>query len=132
MAGAPFLIVSDDIDIQDAYVYFLRRARIAAVSAPSADGALSFVRETPPRAVLYDVITASDWVACGELRAHLPTPSPMVVLTAWVSPDRVWREQARRIGCVAFLAKPCDPQTVLETLIRATAGEPWIEHTNGV
>jgi FixJ family two-component response regulator len=46
---------------------------------------------------------------------------PVIIITAF--DDARSREQAERLGCVAFLRKPCEAETIL-TLLRRLARDP--------
>jgi FixJ family two-component response regulator len=46
---------------------------------------------------------------------------PVIIITAF--DDARGREQAERLGCVAYLRKPCEAETILSLLRRLAPGE---------
>ena len=54
---------------------------------------------------------------------------PTVLLTAHIRADRAVRERVARIGCAAFVAKPCTPTALARVLHRVLCGERGIEET---
>jgi FixJ family two-component response regulator len=49
------------------------------------------------------------------------SPIPVIIITAF--DDARSREQAERLGCVAYLRKPCEAETIL-TLLRRIVDRP--------
>jgi two-component system, NtrC family, response regulator PilR len=121
----PVLIVSANPDTVDLYVISLRSERMPALSVSSADDALSLLRDRAVSAVVVDVThPVNDWEACRAMRAAAEPGLPLVVLTGWI--DQKARQEAIRVGCTAFVAKPASPERLREILQRTRAGERGI------
>jgi CheY-like chemotaxis protein len=128
---ASVLIVSQDLDLQDAYVLILRAEGVPALGAGSCEEAIALVRRRQVCAVLFDVDRRDDWHALHRLRSHIARSVPIIVLSGWVSGDRSYCRLARRLGCAGFLAKPCPPAVIVEVVLRAAIGALWTEYVAG-
>ena len=129
MAAVSVLLVLDDAD--EAYMYSVGLelrgfdcATVTTRSAPAAPGASVDV-------VVVDDGAETAGPAWDTLQRYceLPAGPPVVLLTAFVRSDRTTRDKLARIGCAAFVAKPCPPDRLASILWRVLAGERGIEET---
>ncbi len=119
------LVITNDDDLRELCECVLP-FRVRSVT-PGAHRALTVPSEHPD-VILVDVFEPDDWKLVGELRDSRATKHiPLVVLTVWISADRVYRNRARELGCKAFVTKPCDVEILEQILIRAMHGEDGIE-----
>jgi ActR/RegA family two-component response regulator len=126
MSHPAVIVLTQDLDTQDAYVLLFRMERIAAYSAESVENALMLARSIKIGIVLVDVDRPADWLAVDELRSRLPS-SRILVLSAWMRSDHADPKLARRLGCSGYLAKPCAADTLLDAVRRVAAGQEWTE-----
>jgi DNA-binding response OmpR family regulator len=128
MRTDPLLIVSRDARLQDTLVAGCRSARVPAVSADGAAGAVTLLREQPFRCVVVDVEQAADWPGCDAISAAaLVAGVPVILVTAWTAPEGRYRSRAFNSGCAAFIRKPCSIDTLLRTVERLDRGERQVE-----
>jgi DNA-binding NarL/FixJ family response regulator len=125
-ATRPALVVGADDTLRDACLVLLRANGWSAIGASTCEEAVRVAERVRLRAVVFDIVTATDWFHCRQLRQAVPD-APVVVLSATCTPDRWYRSMAQRLGCAGFVMKPCAPDVVLDTLRRTCAGEPWVE-----
>jgi CheY-like chemotaxis protein len=72
------------------------------------------------------------WQECEALRNHTATGHlPMLILSTRVRADRANGDRAQRLGCAAFVTKPCTPEHLAHVLRRTLAGERFIEDVGG-
>lgn len=101
------LVVDDDADVRDILTRFLKRRGYLVESATNGEEALTAVRENDPDLMLLDI--------------HLPRMSGLDVLYAIQEdglhtrtialsgiPDDQMVQNTKKLGAVAFLAKPFD------------------------
>jgi DNA-binding response OmpR family regulator len=123
----PVLVVGGDETLREGCLALLRAAGWTAVAACTCEEALRIAERVRLRAVVFDIVTATDWFHCRRMREAIHT-TPLVVLSAACTPDRWYRAMAQRLGCAGFVVKPCEPGVVLDALRRTCAGEPWVEY----
>jgi two-component system, cell cycle response regulator DivK len=113
------LVVEDHGDTRDGYVEFLGFAGFEVMAAAGREEMHRRLADTMPDAIVMDLQLpgADGWTLIRELRASERTRHvPIVVVSAAVRESD--REEARRAGCDAFLAKPVDPDVILAELQR--------------
>ena len=123
-----YLIVSDNPETQDLYVLILRTQRIRALSVDGPEDAMRAIGCTHVTAVLYDVERLPDWESLAAFRREVDARLPIVVVSSCLAADRSYRQLAQRMGCAAFIAKPCSPSIVVQALQYAANGGEWIEY----
>lgn len=126
--GSFALIVSPNLDIQDVYVLTLRAQRMRALGVDNHGAAMTVIGCTHVSAVLYDVERLRDWESLAAFRREVEPHIPIVVVSSCVAADRSYRQLARRMGCAAFIAKPCSPSTVVKAMQHAANGGGWTEY----
>ena len=78
-------------------------------------------------AVIVDVEAAVDWRHLRDVAETRPPTAPLIVMTSWSAPDGRYRQMAFRMGCDAFVTKPCSAETLIAAVARLAAGERAIE-----
>lgn len=109
-------VISGDADVQ----VLCRGALPFPIAATGpGDDLLQELTASRPAVVLIDILEPTDWQVVGRLRDSPVTAQvPVVVLTAWPV-DRTFRRCADQLGCSAILAKPCDPELLLQAVEEA-------------
>jgi two-component system, cell cycle response regulator DivK len=118
------LIVEDQYDFLAIHKIFLERNGYRVLSAENGADGIRCAREHHPHLILMDFsMPELDGVsATRELKQDPATRDiPVILLTAHTY-GSVGR-RAREVGCVGFLAKPCDPRRVLNE-VREVIGGP--------
>lgn len=119
------LVVEDDADARELYGAALERAGYVVVAAETWREALAIVHERRPAVVVMDrhLPDADGWDATKRLKAE-PVTSwiPVIALTADTARASVMG--ALDAGADAFLAKPCEPDVLVETVGRLLRDEP--------
>lgn len=114
MQPKTILFVEDQLDFLAINKLFLERHGYRVVAAEDGEQAVRFAREHRPDLILMDFsIPRLDGIgATAQLKREKGTSAiPIVLLTAHTY-GSVGR-RAREVGCVGFIAKPCDPRRVL-------------------
>ena len=111
------LVVDDDGDLRTVLTMLLREAGYEASSAEHALAAVFAAVRTRPELILVDIrmpiMNGLELVR--ELKAHRDTRGiPLVAMTGDDSPDM--RAAALEAGCVGFVAKPFEPNQVLDQI----------------
>ncbi len=124
-AGAPILVVDDDLDLLSVMEIVLSDAGYAVRTATDGRSALACVAREMPALVLLDMRMPgmNGWEFAREFRARHGRAAPIVVVTA--AEDA--RRRAEEIGADAWLAKPFDLDDMLAVVARFRAGEPAME-----
>ena len=108
------LLVEDNEDNRMVYATILRHHGYRTVEAVDGEDGLLRAADAHPDLIILDISLPrlDGWTVAQRLRATAGTASvPILALTAHASPHD--RERARREGFDGYLAKPCDPATVL-------------------
>jgi len=113
------LIVEDDDQIAKALAL---RMQAAGYEPDVAHDALAGVRcamKTKPDVVVLDIsLPAGDGFTVAErIQAHIPTPTPIIFLTASHRPEL--RQRAEQLGAVAFFEKPYEAAELLAAVRQA-------------
>lgn len=118
------LIVEDDEDSRYVYKAILEDNGFEVVTATSGDDGLRLAQERHPQVILMDVsIPGMDgWSVTSRLKGDPKTAGiPLIIITAHAFPEDLRR--AEKVGCDAFLTKPCEPRQVLQEVLRMLEGD---------
>jgi FixJ family two-component response regulator len=116
-------VVEDDPASQKTLARVLRAGGYEAALYASAEEFLSSPPQSPPIGLLLDVHLSG--MSGLDLQRRLRDEGstiPVIIITAF--DDARSREQAERVGCVAYLRKPCEAETILALLRRLAHDEP--------
>ena len=119
------IIVDDHGDTRAGYAEFLGSFGFDVRTAADGEELRGLLREWPPDAVVLDLQLprADGWELTGEIKSNPQTRHiVVVVVSACVMPAE--RSAAETAGCDAFINKPCDPMTIVETLRALTGAAP--------
>jgi|SRR5882724_9591800 len=115
------LIIEDDEKIA-----FALSVRLGAHGYPTwiaRDGilGLSMAVGNQPDLVLMDIAlpTGDGFTLAERIKSHVPTPTPIIFLTASKSPEL--RERAQQLGAAAFFEKPYEAEALLAAVKQALA-----------
>jgi two-component system, cell cycle response regulator DivK len=117
MAEKTVLIVEDNDDNRYVYATFLRHNGYRVLEAMDGEEGVRLASEALPDLVLMDIsVPGMDgWEATRLLKKDSRTAGiPVVALTAHALAEH--RELAARVGCDGYVAKPCDPSSLLENV----------------
>jgi FixJ family two-component response regulator len=123
MAMPLVAVVEDDPASQKTLARVLRMGGYQAALYASAEEFLSSPPESSPIGLLLDVHLSG--MSGLDLQCRLRREGstiPVIIITAF--DDLRTREQAERLGCVAYLRKPCEAETILALLRRLAHDEP--------
>lgn len=122
------LFVYQSDDDADLYTVGLSMAgiEVTAVTPVQAVMAAS-VRAVDAVVISCSLEDETGWRVCRLLHTVTAPDTPLVLLTAWVREDGLYRSRAREVGCAAFVAKPCTPERLATVIERVCAGERGIE-----
>ena len=115
------VVVEDDFASQKTLARVLRAGGFDSLIYSSAEDFLTSPPESRAIGMLLDVHLGG--MSGLELQRQLRKQGstlPVIILTAF--DDAGGREQAERLGCVAYLRKPCEASTIL-SLLRDLAGD---------
>ena len=118
------LIVEDNEDNRIVYSTMLRHFGFAVDEAENGAEGILKARSNQPDLILMDIAIplVDGWEAVQRLKKDPATSHiPIVALTAHAMPAD--RERAMQVGCDGYLAKPCEPRTVVEEVRRILATE---------
>jgi CheY-like chemotaxis protein len=117
------LIVDDFEDNRTMYAEFFKFSGYAVVEAADGLEAIDKATSFAPDVVVMDLSLPllDGWEATKRLKRDPRTQHIPVVVLSGHSLERHWRS-AREAGCDGFLAKPCLPETLLETVRRVLTG----------
>jgi FixJ family two-component response regulator len=113
-------VVEDDPASQKTLARVLRAGGYEAAVYASAEDFLSSPPPTPPIGLLLDVHLGG--MSGLDLQRQLKDEGstiPVIIITAF--DDARSRERAERMGCVAYLRKPCEAETILALLRELSA-----------
>jgi len=109
------VVIEDDPASQVTLARVLRAGGYEAAVYGSAEAYLSSPPASLPIGMVLDVHLGA--MSGIDLHRHLRTEGsllPVIIITAF--DDGRAREQAERLGCVAYLRKPCEAETILALL----------------
>lgn len=121
VTGRTVLLVQPDDDSREMYVEFLEHKGLTPVAVSTGAEALRAARAAD--VIVTGLLLSGEidgFELMTELRANDNTRAiPIIVLTtsAWTSE----RERAERVGCDAFLPKPCAPDALVREIGRVLA-----------
>jgi CheY-like chemotaxis protein len=116
------LLVEDNEDNRVVYATLLRYVGYVVRTAADGEEALAIAHAARPSLILMDlsVPIVDGLEATRRLKGHPATAGiPVIALTAHALPAD--RERCFQAGCDGYLAKPCEPRTVLDTVRRFLA-----------
>jgi len=111
------VVIEDDPASQKTLARVLRAGGYEAATYASAEEFLSSPPHSTPIGLLLDVHLGG--MSGLDLQRRLRNEGstlPVIIITAF--DDARGREQAERLGCVAYLRKPCAAETILSLLDR--------------
>jgi len=113
------LIVDDDEDTLQLYGIALQMFGLEVVAAGSADAALREVAARTPNIVVTDLaMPGMDGIEfCKVLKASARTRDIPVLAVSGQAIESM-QAQARAAGCLEVLMKPCQPETLFDTITR--------------
>ena len=117
------LVVDDFEDNRAMYAEFLRYSGFDVIEASDGAEAVEKATALQPDVVIMDLSLpiVDGWVAARRLKAERRTRDiPIIALTGH-SLER-HSQRAREAGCNRFLAKPCLPERLLETVRELLSG----------
>jgi CheY-like chemotaxis protein len=113
------LLVEDDEDSRFMYGTILRHVGYAVREAVDGEAALAIARGTRPSLILMDIsVPIVDGLEATRRLKRDPATAciPVIALTAHALPSD--RERCIEAGCDGYLAKPCEPKMVVDTVRR--------------
>jgi CheY-like chemotaxis protein len=119
------LIVDDFEDNRAMYAEFLRYSGFDVIEASNGAEAIERATAASPDVVVMDLSlpVLDGWEATRRLKADARTRHiPVIALTGHALEGH--SQGAREAGCDWFLAKPCLPETLLNTLNDLLSGDP--------
>jgi CheY-like chemotaxis protein len=119
------LLVEDFDDARELYSTCLRSCGYHVIEAATGSDAVALARSALPHLILMDLLLPGmdGWQATAELKSDPRLKHvPIVALTAHAFSDE--RERIARLGCDAFLAKPCLPPDLIRTVDRILGRSP--------
>jgi FixJ family two-component response regulator len=110
------VVIEDDIASQKTLARVLRTGGYDAATYASAEEFLSSPPQSTPIGLLLDVHLLGGMSGLDLQRRLKEAGStlPIIIITAF--DDARSRQQAERLGCVAYLRKPCAAETILTLL----------------
>lgn len=106
-------IVDDDDDVRASLENYLRSAGVAVRTFASAEDFLASPAEAETGCLITDLhMPGMDGLALQAELKRRGRVFPVIVMTAF--PTDAAREESTCLGCTAFLAKPVDPDALLD------------------
>jgi CheY-like chemotaxis protein len=118
-SGKTVLLVEDNEDNRIVYSTILQHFGYRVMEALNGEEGIAKARAERPDLILMDIsIPIIDgWEATQVLKRDPETRSiPIIALTAHALASD--REKAMEVGCDSYLAKPCEPKTVVSEVAR--------------
>jgi DNA-binding response OmpR family regulator len=120
MAGKTVIIVDDDRSFVDAVALLFEEFNYRALKAYGGREGLETVRRDRVDVAIIDVnMPDMDGVELASRIAGLPKPVPTILISSDDSGENA--DRCRALGTGIFLAKPLDPEVLLETVSRILA-----------
>ena len=122
MATGRILLVDDYRDALAMWALYLRMLGYEVETAADGETAVRVAALTPPDVIVMDLVlpVISGCEAARRIRATPQTARvPMIATTGLTHPELL--AQAREIGFMSIVIKPCDPPTLLHEIERALA-----------
>ena len=117
------VVVEDDPGSQKTLARVLRTGGFDAAVYASAEEFLAFPPPSSAIALLLDIhLGGMSGLDLQRLLRSQGSTLPVIVITAF--DDGRSRDQAARLGCVAYLRKPCEAETILTLLRGLTHDDP--------
>jgi FixJ family two-component response regulator len=117
------VVVEDDPGSQKTLARVLRAGGYEAAVYASAEEFLSSPPQSSPIGLLLDVnLSGMSGLDLQRRLRNEGSAIPVIIITAF--DDARSRELAERVGCVAYLRKPCEAETILALLRRLAHDEP--------
>jgi len=120
MAGKTVIIIDDDRSFVDAVAEFFEEFDYRALKANGGCEGLGLIRRDGVDVAIIDVnMPDMDGVELARKIAELPQPIPTILISSDDSTETA--DRCRAAGTGIFLAKPLDPEVLLETVSRVLA-----------
>ncbi|MBD2056182.1 PAS domain S-box protein [Oculatella sp. FACHB-28] len=128
LAGIRVLIVDDEPDTREVLVFLLRQAGATAIATASAGSALEILDQCPPKAQPHILLSdigmpeMDGYMLIEQIRARSPEQGgniPAIALTAYAA--EYDQQRAISAGFQMHLAKPIEPQRLVEAIIQLLA-----------
>ncbi len=119
MTPKTVLIVEDNEDNRIVYATILQHRGYRVLEARNGEDGVRIARESRPDLILMDISVPiiNGWKATEILKGDPDTDHiPVIALTAHALAED--RETAKSVGCDGYLAKPCEPRTVMAEVER--------------
>ena len=122
------MIVDDDTDALEMNAAFLQTVGFDTCTTSAALHAIEMAVTRRPDAIVTDLSMpfVDGWTILRTLQEHPLTKTiPIVLITGYA--DVATRQRAATAGCHAFLAKPCRPDLLVDTLRSLLPVTPSLE-----
>ncbi len=120
MADKAVIIVDDDRSFVDAVAVLFEEFNYRALKAYGGCEGLDLLRRDEVDVAIIDVnMPDMDGVELARRIAELPKPIPTILISSDDSTETA--DRCRALGTAVFLAKPLDPEVLLETVSRVLA-----------
>ena len=125
LRGIHVLLVDDNEDARDILAVFLGHHGALVTAVPSAAAALERLEVASPDVIVSDIampgMTGHEFMRCVRARPdEAQRSTPALALTAFPGE----RTRALENGFQSYLAKPADPDRVVDEVARLAAGQP--------
>ncbi len=117
MTGKTVLVVDDEEDLRALFAMILGGAGYDIIEAADGPEAIEIAATAAPDVILLDIRMPSmdGWEVLSELQTHPATAAiPVIVVSAHAQAENP--ERALDAGARAYLTKPVDRKTLLETV----------------
>jgi FixJ family two-component response regulator len=113
--ATPICVVDDDEAVRMSLKSFLRSTGTPVLTFPSAEAFLGEMAQNNVKCLITDLhMPGMDGLALQQELNRQGYRYPVIVMTAY--PTEAAKEAATRLGAAAFMAKPVDPDILLECL----------------